>query len=113
MKDTFYPRSVALVLTTTPSVVYTAPASFVTEVESILVTNTTNANADVTIEWYDPSSASWSALIYLRPIAGYGFLQLQNSLFLSRSGAIRASVGTHAAVTISLKLKEYFIQNNV
>lgn len=113
MKDVYYPRSVAAVLTTTATVLYTAPTSFTGEVGSILVTNTTNANADVTIEWYDSVTSTWYALLYLHPLSGYGHFQLENSLFLQSGSKVRATVSTHSAVTITMKIKEYFRQNNV
>ncbi len=100
-------------LTTTPSDVYVAPSQFVGEVESMLITNTTNTNADVTVEWYDNVTAQWYTILHLRPIAGYGYFQLENFLFLSRGSKIRAVVNAHGAVTVTLKIKEHFTQNNV
>lgn len=113
MRDIYYPRSKGAVLTTTPTVVYTAPISFTAEIESIIITNTTNSNSDVTVEWYDAGTATWFVLFHARPLAGYAHVQLENSLFLIKDGKIRATAGTHGAVTISLKIKEHFIQTNV
>lgn len=113
MKDGFYPRSVAVVLTTTATEIYVAPLSFIGEVDSILVTNSTNSNADVTIEWYNSVDSTWYALLYLHPLSGYGHFQLENSLFLQSGSKIRATVSSHAAVTITVRVKEYFRQNNV
>lgn len=113
MIDGFYPRSVAAVLTTAATEIYTTPPSFVGEPVSILVTNTTNSNVNVTIEWYDSVASTWYALLHLHPLSGYGHFQLENSLFLHSGGKIRATVSTHGAVTITMKIKEYFRQNNV
>lgn len=113
MKDSFYPRSVAAVLTTTATEIYTTPPLFNGEVISILTTNTTNANADVTIEWYNSADNTWYALLYLHPLAGYGHYQLKDSLFLQSGSKIRATSSSHSAVTITIHIKEYFRQNNV
>ena len=113
MKDGFYPRSVASVLTTDATEIYTTPPFFNGDVASILVVNTTNGNSNVTIEWYNSANDTWYALLYLHPLAGYGHYQLENALFLQSGSKIRATSSSHSAVTITLHIKEYFRQNNV
>lgn len=113
MKDDFYPRSVAAVLITTATEIYTTPISFNGEVVSILITNTTNGNSNVTIEWYNSANNTWYALLYLHPLTGYGHYQLENALFLQSGSKIRATSSAHSAITITLHIKEYFRQNNV
>lgn len=106
-------KSVAKVLATTNTTIYTAPAQFRAEVESLVICSSHNNAAAVTIQWFDVVDNAWYNLFSGHSIPANGTVLFENVLYLERLGAIRASSTVANAITVTLKLKETFALSNV
>jgi hypothetical protein len=102
-------RSVALVLTTSPQDIYTVPSAFKADVDSIFVSNGSDTNVRVTLQWYSALNTTSYDIMDAVELKPRSIIQITNPLYLERNDKITgfASVGS-SAITVTVRTQENF-----
>lgn len=102
-------RTVALGLTTANQDIYTVPARFTTEVNSIYINNASNSLVTFSLDWYDAASTTFYTLAELVELPANSLLQITDyPLYLIGSDKIRGLASANSAVNITVSLEEFF-----
>lgn len=103
-------RSVGKVLTTSDADVYVVPAAFKADVESIVITNTSNSVVKFDLNWYQATSTTSYAIANDVEMKPNSLLQLTNSLYLDKNDKITGSASIADLITVSVRVREYFAE---
>ena len=102
-------RTVALELTTANQDIYTVPARFTTEVNSIYINNASSSLVTFSLDWYDAASTTFYTLAELVVLPANSLLQITDyPLYLVGSDKIRGLASANSAVNITVSLEEFF-----
>ena len=102
-------RTVALELTTANQDIYTVPARFTTEVNSIYINNASSSLVTFSLDWYDAASTTFYTLAELVELLANSLLQITDyPLYLIGSDKIRGLASANSAVNITVSLEEFF-----
>ena len=101
-------RTVSKQLTTSMSDVYVVPAAFKADVSSIVIANVTTAPIDVTLNWNDGTSSY--ALFGDVSVKPNTTIQMTQPLFLDKNNKIEAIASVNSAITVSVRVEEYFAE---
>jgi hypothetical protein len=102
-------RTVALELTTANQDIYTVPARFTTEVNSIYINNASSSLVTFSLDWYDAASTTFYTLAELVELPANSLLQITDyPLYLIGSDKIRGLASANNAVNITVSLEEFF-----
>jgi hypothetical protein len=102
-------RTVALELTTGGGTIYSVPANYETEVQSIIISNAAASKRTFTLEWYNSATASDVALAYNVEIEGNAIIQATTPLWLVKGESLKGSANIDSSVVITVYVKEHFI----
>jgi hypothetical protein len=89
--------------------VYICPNNFTAKVDLIFVTNNTNGNESITIQWYDYTADMNYNIAPAVVISAFNFLQLSNGYLVLNSGdklKFTSSAGSSMSAVVSVE--EYF-----
>lgn len=102
-------RSLSLVLTTSPQDIYVVPAAFKADITSIFVSNGSDSNVRVTLQWYNAANTTSYDIMDAVEMKPRSIIQITNPLFLDRNDKITgfASVGS-SAITVTVATQENF-----
>lgn len=100
--------TVGLVATTSSQDVYTVPAQYTAEIESIIVSNKTGVTTTFTVQWYSEKNNTNYDLFYNTTIAPYSSVQLTWSLYLDAGDKVKALASANNAITVVVKSAETF-----
>jgi hypothetical protein len=103
-------RSVGKVLTGSVADVYTVPAAFKADVESIVIVNTSNNIVKVDLNWYQATTTTSYALANDVSLLPNSLLQMTNPLFLDKNDKITGSAAVADVITVSVRVREYFAE---
>jgi hypothetical protein len=103
-------RSVAKVLTTSAADIYTVPAAFKAEVDSIVITNISANPVRLNLNWYEATSTTTYAITDDLLMLPNSVIQFTNALYLDKNDKITGSAGTDAVVTVTVRTREYFAE---
>lgn len=103
-------RSVAKVLTTSTADIYTVPAAFKAEVDSIVITNISGNDVRMDLSWYEATTATSFALANDVLIKANSVVQLTNALYLDKNDKITGSAFTTDVITVTVRTREYFAE---
>ena len=103
-------RSVAKVLTTSPADIYTVPAAFKAEIESIVITNVSGSDVRVDLNWYEASTTTSYALAGDTIIKANSVVQFTHSLYLDKNDKITGSAVVDSVITVTVRTREYFAE---
>ena len=101
-------RTVAKQLTTSYQDVYTAPPSFKATVDSILITNSSNAPATVTMEWWNKTLNEYTYLLGETVIHANGVVQLTDTMAIDQGDIVRALASANSAITVTIRATESY-----
>ena len=104
-------RSVAKQLTTSNQDVYTVPNTWSSEVSSVLIANETDDAVTVDLEWYDAASTTYHTFAKSLNIPSNSIVQITDALFLQTQDKIRGLASDSNAITVTIKVYEYFKQS--
>jgi hypothetical protein len=102
-------RTIGSVLTTSTQDVYVVPAGFRADVSSIFVSNGSNNNVNVTLQWYSAATTTTYDIMDTVELKPRSILQITNPFYLDRGDKITgsASIGS-SAITVSIRTEENF-----
>lgn len=103
-KDT----TVGLELTTSSQDVYTVPAQFKAEIESIIISNKTTAMTTFTVQWYSAKNTTNYPIFFDTLIEPNSTVQVTWPLFLDAGDKIKALAAINSAITVSVKSAETY-----
>ena len=102
-------RTLALELTTANQDVYTVPARFTSDVNSIYINNASSSLVTFSLDWYQASTTTYHTLAEAVELPANSLLQITDyPLFLNPGDKIRGLASANSAVNISISLEEYF-----
>lgn len=101
-------RTIAKELTTSLADVYVVPASFKSDVSSIVVANNTNAPVRATMKWND-GVVSY-VLFGDVSVSPNTTIQMTQPLFLDKNQKIEAVASVGSAITVSVRVEEIFAE---
>jgi len=102
-------RTISLLLTGSNQTMYTCPQNYEAEISSILVTNAAGALRSFSLDWIDTSATATHTVAELVELEAYSLLQIEESLWLEQGDSIQALASATSSVTVTLRIKEYFI----
>jgi hypothetical protein len=103
-------KTMAKVLTTSTADVYVVPAAFKSEVDSIVITNGSNAHVDVTLQWYEASTATTYDIADAVRMTPHSMLQLTDAFFFDKNDKVVGSASVSDVVTVNVRSREYFAE---
>jgi hypothetical protein len=101
-------RTTAVVLTTSNQDVYTAPNLFKSNIDSILVTNSTSSAVTVTMEWWNETTNVYTKLLGSTSIKAGGIVQITDCLAIEQKDVIRALASANSAITVTIRATETY-----
>lgn len=102
-------RTLAVVLTTSNADVYTVPARFNSDVNSIYINNQASSAVTFSLDWYEASTTTYHTLAETVTLQPNSLLQITDyPLFLSKNDKIRGLSSANNSVNISISLEEYY-----
>jgi hypothetical protein len=101
-------RTVGKVLSTSNQDIYTAPARWLANVYSIVITNTTSSVKLVSLEWYDTVNTTWYYIMKDTPVIANGLIQIEEPLYLNVTDKIRGLASVADSITVSVNVREDF-----
>ena len=89
--------------------VYTCPANFTSKVTLVFISNRTNGNVVVKLEWVDSSNGGPHNILTAYTIGGYQFLQLSDAYLVLNSGdSLRVTTQSGANIDVIVSCEEFF-----
>ena len=102
-------RTLALELTTANQDVYTVPARFTSDINSIYINNASSSLVTFSLDWYQASTTTYHNLAETVELPANSLLQITDyPLFLNPGDKVRGLASANSAVNISISLEEYF-----
>lgn len=106
-------RTVGKELTTSSSDVYVCPQSFRSNIESILVSNGSDASVAVTLRWYNATEDTTYDILDEVVMLPRSVLQITDPLYFYQNDKMVGLADTNSAITVSVRVEETFINNNL
>ena len=102
-------RTLAIELTTANQDVYTVPARFTSEINSIYINNASSSAVTFSLDWYDSASTTYYTLAEAVELSANSLLQITDyPLYLKPADSIRALASANSAVNMTIAVEEYF-----
>ena len=102
-------RTLAAQLTTANADVYTVPARFNADINSIYIKNSSGSATTFSLDWYEAATATYHTLAETVELPANSLLQITDyPLFLIRGDKIRGLASANSAVNISISIEEYY-----
>jgi len=102
-------RTLALELTTSNQDIYTVPARFNADVNSIYINNASGSTVTFSLDWYEAATTTHHTLAETVELPPNSLLQITDyPLYLIRDDKIRGLASSNSAVNISISLEEYY-----
>jgi hypothetical protein len=102
-------RTLAAQLTTANADIYTVPARFNADINSIYVNNESSSAVTFSLDWYDAASTTFYTLAETVELPANSLLQITDyPLFLVKNDKIRGLASANSAVNITISVEEYY-----
>ena len=89
--------------------VYSCPNNFTSKVTLVFISNRTNGNVVVQLEWDDVSNGGPHNILSAYTIGGYQFLQLSDAYLVMNSGdSLRVTTQSGAQIDVIVSCEEFF-----
>jgi hypothetical protein len=89
--------------------VYTCPNNFTSKVTLVFISNRTNGNVSVKLEWNDVSNGLPHNILTAYTIGGYSFLQLSDGyIVLNSSDSLKVTTQSGANIDVIVSCEEFF-----
>ena len=89
--------------------VYSCPNNFTSKVTLVFISNRTNGNVSVQLEWDDVSNGGPHNILSAYTIGGYSFLQLSDAYLVLNSGdSLRVTTQSGAQIDVIVSCEEFF-----
>lgn len=102
-------RTLGTVLLVTTTTVYTTPPRFESNVDSIVISNTSTSSVKFTLEWYDPVLTTTYYIAKDVTLYPNSILQLTDSMILQPNDLLRGLATVADAVNVIVKVKEEYL----
>lgn len=104
------PLSIGALLGTSSSDIYTVPASFNSDIETITISNNNGSGVAVTLTWYDATTATTYTLVDAHQMGANDLFQLTNPLYLKAGDKISGLASSASHIRISIRAQEEYTQ---
>lgn len=106
-------RTLSVELTTANQDLYTVPASFSGDVNSIIVSNASSSTVTFSLDWYESSSTTYHTIAETVKMIPNSILQItEYPLYLEKNDKIRGLASANSAITITISTEERFVPIN-
>lgn len=102
-------RTLGTALLLTNTIVYTTPPRFESNVDSIVISNTSASQVKFTLEWYDVVSATVYYIAKDVTLYPNSILQLTDSMILQPNDLLRGLATVADVVNVIVKVKEEYL----
>lgn len=106
-------RTLGATLSTTNQDIYTVPAAFKADVESIFITNVTTSYVTFSLDWYDSSTSTYHTIAETVRLEPNSLLQITKAFYLSYGDKIRGLCSVNNSVEVSVKVAEQYSLSNL
>ena len=102
-------RTLALELTTGNQDIYTVPARFTTDINSIYINNASGSLVTFSLDWYEASTTTFHTFAETVELPANSLLQITDyPLYLIGGDKLRGLASANSSVNISISLEEFF-----
>jgi hypothetical protein len=102
-------RTLPLELTTSNQDIYTVPARFTADVNSIYINNASSSAVTFSLDWYEAATTTFHTLAETVELPANSLLQITDyPLFLVKDDKIRGLASANSAVHVSISIEEFF-----
>ena len=101
-------RTLGATLTTSNQDIYTAPNTFMADVDSIFITNTTTSAVTFSLDWYDSKGSAYHTIAETVRLEPNSLLQITKAFYLSPGDKLRGLCSVNSAVEVSVKVSEQY-----
>jgi hypothetical protein len=101
-------RTLGATLTTSNQDIYTVPNTFMADVDSIFITNTTTSAVTFSLDWYDSKGSAYHTIAETVRLEPNSLLQITKAFYLSPGDKLRGLCSVNSAVEVSVKVSEQY-----
>jgi hypothetical protein len=101
-------RTLGKELTTSSQDIYTIPSSFISHMDSIIITNITNAAVTFTLQWYSDTDAVTYSMFYNSVLPANTTIQITDPLILQAADKLKGYASANSSVNITLRVQEEY-----
>lgn len=96
-------------LTTANQTIYTVPARFTADVNSIIISNTSSSSVTFSLDWYQSSSTTYFTIAETVTMVPNSIIQItEYPLYLEKNDSIRGLASANSSITVTVASEEYF-----
>lgn len=106
-------RTVGKELTTSEEDVYVCPQSFRSNIESILVSNSSSSSVVVTLDWYNATEDTTYNVVPAVVMLPNSVLQITEAFYFYQNDKLTGLADSNNAVSVNIRAEETFINNNL
>jgi hypothetical protein len=103
-------RTVGLELTTGNQDIYTVPANYEAEVDSIFISNASASKVTFSLDWYDSQTTTYHTIAETVELLANSMMHINDDPFwLFKGDKLRGLASAGSSVTIIVKLREFYL----
>ena len=106
-------RTLGATLTTSNQDIYTVPNTFMADVDSIFITNTTTSAVTFSLDWYDSKGSAYHTIAETVRLEPNSLLQITKAFYLSPGDKLRGLCSVNSAVEVSVKVSEQYTSSTL
>jgi hypothetical protein len=106
-------RTLGATLTTSNQDIYTVPATFKADVESIYITNVTSNYVTFSLDWYDSAATTYHTIAETVRLEPNSLLQITKAFYLLSNDKLRGLCSVNNSVEVSVKVAEQYTLSNL
>jgi hypothetical protein len=101
-------RTLGKVLTTSSQDIYTIPNSFISHMDSIIITNITSSSVTFILQWYSATDAVTYSLFFNSVLPANSTIQISDPLILQAGDKLKGLASANSSVNITLRVQEKY-----
>jgi hypothetical protein len=101
-------RTLGKVLTTTSQDIYTIPNSFISHMDSIIISNITSSNVTFILQWYSSTDAVAYNVFYNSVLPANTTIQITDPLILRSGDKLKGLASANSSVDITIRVQEEY-----
>jgi hypothetical protein len=103
-------RTVGIELTTSNQDIYTVPANYEAEVDSIFISNASGSKVTFSLDWYDSQTTTYHTIAETVELLENSMMHINDDPFwLFKGDKLRGLASANSAITIIVKLREFYL----
>jgi hypothetical protein len=101
-------KTLGKVLTTSSQDIYSIPNSFISNIDSIIISNITSSNVTFILQWYSSTDAVEYNVFYNSVLPANTTIQITDPLILRSGDKLKGLASANSSVNITIRVQEEY-----